>query len=138
MNRSIHITSIDLERLNLMIEKAKSSASKEKLFYLNSLENELENATIIEAHDIPDNIVTMNSSIRLIDLNHNEEMICSLVYPEDADIINNKISILAPIGTAIIGYSVGDTIEWTVPEGTIKLFIKELLYQPESQGDYQL
>jgi regulator of nucleoside diphosphate kinase len=138
MKRNIHMTSIDLERLSVMVEKAKYSATKEKMFYLEALESELKKATILASQDIPDTIVTMNSLVRLVDLNHDEEMICSLVYPEEADIINNKLSILAPIGTAIIGYSVGDTVEWEVPEGIIKLLIKEIIYQPEANGHFQL
>ena len=138
MNRNIHITSMDLERLNNMIEKAKYDATKEKLFYLNKLSSELRNATIVDSKDIPENIVTMNSLVRVLDLNYNEETLYTIVYPEDANISKNMLSILAPIGTALIGYSVGDIIEWDVPEGTIKLQIKEILYQPESFGNFQL
>ncbi|WP_228767808.1 GreA/GreB family elongation factor [Candidatus Velamenicoccus archaeovorus] len=61
-----------------------------------------------------------------------------LVYPEDADIEQNKISILAPIGTAILGYKVGDVIEWKVPAGVRRLKIKKILYQPEAAKEYHL
>ena len=138
MKRNIYITSMDLERLNEMIEKAQYDATKEKEFYLNKLSEELKHATIVESKDIPNNIITMNSLVRVVDLNYEEETLYSLVYPDNADITKNKLSILAPIGTALLGYSVGDTIEWDVPEGSIKLYIKEILYQPESKGHFQL
>jgi regulator of nucleoside diphosphate kinase len=65
-------------------------------------------------------------------------MTWTLVFPEDADIDQNRISVLAPIGTAMLGYSVGDTIEWPVPEGLRRIQVKEILYQPEAAGDYHL
>jgi regulator of nucleoside diphosphate kinase len=65
-------------------------------------------------------------------------MVYTLVFPEDADHTHNKISILAPIGTAMLGYRVGDIFEWKVPDGVSKMKIKEILYQPESSGDYHL
>ncbi|MGC9336382.1 MAG: GreA/GreB family elongation factor, partial [Anaerolineae bacterium] len=61
-----------------------------------------------------------------------------LVFPRDADIDQAKISILAPIGTAMLGYRVGDVFTWEVPEGTRRLRVKEILYQPEASGDYHL
>lgn len=138
MKRNIHITSMDVQRLHSMIEKAQYDASKENKFYLSKLSDELAHATIVESKDIPSHIITMNSQVRVIDLNYDEESLYTLVYPEDADIINHKLSILAPIGTALLGYSIGDTIDWDVPEGSIKLYIKEIVYQPESQGHFQL
>jgi regulator of nucleoside diphosphate kinase len=62
----------------------------------------------------------------------------SLVFPTEANFVEGKISVLAPIGTAILGYRQGDTIEWRVPSGVRKLKVEEILYQPESAGDYEL
>ena len=67
-----------------------------------------------------------------------KDEIYQVVYPEDADIEQNRISILAPIGTAILGYKVGDVIEWRVPAGLRRLKIKKILYQPEASKDYHL
>ncbi len=138
MNRNIHITTMDQERLTKMIEKANDSTSSQNKFYLDALASELKQAKIVDSKDIPKNIITMNSLVRVKDLSHDEEMIYSLVYPDNADILKNKLSILAPIGTAIIGYSVGDIIEWDVPEGKINLSILEIIYQPETHGHFQL
>ena len=63
-------------------------------------------------------------------------MIYSLVFPHSANINQNRISILAPIGTALIGYKIGDIIEWKVPGGLRKLKVEEILYQPEASGNF--
>ena len=80
----------------------------------------------------------MNTRVRLKDMDTQEEMIYWLVFPKDADADKNKISIFSPVGTALIGYKVGDIIEFKVPAGLRKLKVKEVLYQPEAAGDYHL
>ena len=80
----------------------------------------------------------MRSTVRLRDLDSGKEMIYSLVFPNEADVDEGRISILAPVGTAMIGYRIGDTIEWEVPSGLRRLRVEEVLYQPEASGDYQL
>jgi len=72
------------------------------------------------------------------DLDSGAEMITQLVFPGDADLKQNKISVLAPIGTALIGYRVGDTVEWQAPAGVKRMKIEEILYQPEAAGDFHL
>jgi regulator of nucleoside diphosphate kinase len=61
-----------------------------------------------------------------------------LVFPENADLKQGKVSILAPIGTAMLGYEVGDIFEWDVPAGKRRLKVKRIIYQPEASGDYHL
>ncbi|MGH7233521.1 MAG: nucleoside diphosphate kinase regulator, partial [Nitrospiraceae bacterium] len=106
--------------------------------YLQTLEEELDRAHVVERTAIPRDVVTMNSRVRVTDLETREERICTLVFPSDANIDENKISILAPIGTAMLGYRSGDTIEWRVPAGVRTLKIGAILYQPEAAGDYHL
>jgi regulator of nucleoside diphosphate kinase len=106
--------------------------------HLEQLQAELERGELVAPHDVPPDVITMNSCVCLVDLDTGEEMTCTLVFPEDADIDQNRISVLAPIGTAMLGYSVGDTIEWPVPEGLRRIQVKEILYQPEAAGDYHL
>jgi regulator of nucleoside diphosphate kinase len=76
----------------------------------------------------------MNSRVRLTDAGTNEEQVYTVVFPSDANVEQRKISVLAPIGTAILGYRVGDMVEWRVPGGIRKLRIEEILYQPEAAG----
>ena len=80
----------------------------------------------------------MYSQARLYDLEAGEELVLTLVFPEDADLAENKVSVLAPIGMAMLGYRVGDVFEWQVPAGVSRLKVLEILYQPEAAGDYHL
>ncbi len=80
----------------------------------------------------------MNSKVHLLDLETKEEMTYTLVFPDAADIIAGKISVLAPIGTAMLGYRAGDTFSWEVPAGVRRIEVLAILYQPEASGDYHL
>jgi regulator of nucleoside diphosphate kinase len=102
------------------------------------LEEELDKAVLVSSKKIPPNVVTMNTQMRVTDLDTDKEMRLHLVFPSYADFERGKISILAPIGTALIGYQVGDTIEWKVPAGIRRWRIEEITYQPEAAGDHHL
>ncbi len=106
--------------------------------YLNTLEAELDRAEIVDPKRIPANVITMRSKVRLKDLVSGEAKVYSLVFPTEANFSEGKISVLAPIGTAILGYKLGDSIEWPVPSGVRKLKVDEILYQPEAAGEYGL
>ncbi len=133
----IYITNNDMKRLRELIMVAKEFGNKDKK-HLRELEDELDKGEVVNSRDIPNNVITMNSKVRLRDINTQKEMICWLVFPDDSNADQGKISILAPIGTALLGYKVGDIIEWKVPAGLTKLKVEEILYQPEAAGDYQL
>ena len=133
----IYITDNDMKRLKELILVAREFGNESEK-YLKELEKELERGKVVESQDIPNTIITMNSKIRLLDIDTQEEMIYRLVFPNNADANEGRISILAPIGTALLGYKVGDIIEWKVPGGIAKLEVKEILYQPEAAGDYHL
>ena len=109
-----------------------------KNFINDDLRKELNRAKVLDPKNIPDNVITMNSKFKLKDLDSGEEMIYTLVFPEDADIYKNKISIYAPMGIALIGYRVGDIIEWPVPGGILRIKVLEIIYQPEASGDFNL
>jgi len=133
----IYITGSDKKRLKQLIRDARAFGSEHEI-YLEKLEGELNRGKVVKSKEIPKDVITMNSKVRLKDLDTREEMIYSLVFPNSADPDQNKISILAPIGTALLGYKVGDVIEWKVPAGLRKLKVLEVLYQPEAAGDYHL
>ncbi len=135
--RTIYITEFDMKRLRELIVEAKR-LDRRGSEYLESLEGELSRGRLVAPTDVPPDVVTMNSRVDLVDLDSGEEMVCTLVFPGDADITQSKISVLAPIGTAMLGYRVGDTFEWKVPDGIRRLQIKSVLYQPEAAGDYHL
>lgn len=137
MNRDIYITEFDLKRLLELVQVGITFKGKDGE-YLQRLEQELDRAHVVETTAIPHYVITMNSRVRLLDLYAGEERLCALVFPSDANIELNKISVLAPIGTAMLGYRVGDVIEWEVPAGLKRLRIDEILYQPEAAGHYHL
>jgi regulator of nucleoside diphosphate kinase len=135
--RNIHITEFDLMRLRSLIVEARYSNYRGTP-YLDNLVKELDRAIVVPSKDVPPDVITMNTQVRLRDLDTDEEMIYTLVFPEDADISLGKVSVLAPIGTAMLGYRVGETFEWEVPAGTRKIKIEEILYQPEASGDFDV
>lgn len=135
--QAIILTDYDAERLEALINGRKEMAVRDK-GHLLELEYELSRAAVVNTKFIPSNIVTMNSKVLLWDISSNKEMIVTLVFPGDARIKDGKISILAPVGTAILGYAEGDIIEWPVPGGVKRIKIEKILYQPEAAGDYHL
>jgi len=137
LTRKIYITQSDFNRLKELIKDINFSSNTDDKC-LKKLKEELDRAIIVESNKIPNNVITMNSKVCLEDIDSGKEMVYVLVYPACADIEQKKISILAPIGTAILGYKVGDIIEWKVPAGIIKLKVKKIIYQPEAAGDYHL
>jgi len=132
---TIFITELDYDRLTGLIDRTRERNGTDRE-YLNKLEAELDRAEIVEAKDIPPDVITMRSKVRLKDLVSGESTTYSLVFPTEANFADGKISVLAPIGTAILGYRKGDTIEWPVPSGLRRLKVEEILYQPESAGDH--
>lgn len=127
----IFITKIDQGKLLNILSKTAAFNHEDRML-LKKLEDELSRANIIEPKDIPANVVTMNSKVRIEDLDTKEEDVITVVFPGHANYQEGRVSILAPIGTALLGYRVGDIIEWEMPRGIRRLKIKEILYQPEA------
>jgi regulator of nucleoside diphosphate kinase len=135
--RTIYVTEFDLQRLSNLLNGTRSWNEKDR-GYLTRLEEELEWAQVVPPQEIPGDVVTMNSQARVKDLDSNQEMVFTLVFPAEADYERGKLSVLAPIGTALLGYRAGDAVEWEVPGGVRRLKIEQVLYQPEAAGDYHL
>ncbi len=108
------------------------------LRHLESLQEELDRAHVVDPTAIPPDVVTMNSRVRLKNLDTKQESELTLVFPSLADLEHQKISVLAPIGMAILGYRSGDIVNWPVPAGVLKMQTREVLYQPEAAGHYDL
>jgi len=129
------MTDFDLERLDEMLSVFEPSNAKDNDF-VQLLKEEMQKARVVSSDKIESDVVTMNSRVRLKDLDGHEEYVFQVVYPSDADLEEGKISVLAPIGTALLGYRVGDIVSWQVPGGRRKFKIEELLYQPEREGNF--
>jgi regulator of nucleoside diphosphate kinase len=136
-DNQIYITEFDLERLNKLLQEAQYTPYRDS-DYLIKLQAELDRAKVVAPQEVPPEVITMNSTVCLVDLSTGEKETYTLVFPEDANIEQGKISILAPIGTGMLGYKVGDIFEWAVPDGKRRLKVKSILYQPEASGDYHL
>ena len=135
--KKVTLTKNDYTRIYKAITDAKNSKTinsneAEKLL------SELSKAEIVSSEKIDKDVVTMNSEVKLFFGNTQKEQSFKIVYPQDANLKENKISIFSPIATALIGYKIGDEIEWIVPGGMTKIKIVDLIYQPEAAGDFDL
>lgn len=135
MNTSpnIVISSLDADRLDTLLDSVSDGAFAGKA----ELEAELARAEIVDPQEIPANVVSMNSTVRFRVESSQEEFSLTLVYPKDMDASGKTISILAPVGSALLGLSQGDQIEWPKPGGgLLRVRIEEIVYQPEQAGEY--
>ena len=132
LRRKIIMTVVDYRRLEELLasETARVVGPSD---WLADLQAELNRAEIVSPDDVPENVVTMDSTVMLRDLDTDEVEMYTLVYPDRADIANGQLSVLAPVGTAILGYQIGDEVGWRVPAGWRRLRIEQILYQPERQ-----
>lgn len=119
--------SIRIKRLVADSKTRKRYQTKEVYHLL----QEIEKGQCYASERIPPQVVTMNSIVRIKYLDTNRTVDIQIVYPDQANIKENKLSIFAPIATALLGYQKGDQLDWEVPKGTISLVIEDILYQPE-------
>jgi len=136
-HKAILITELDLARLQTLIQEAQYTNLRGRE-YLVQLQAELNRALVVSPKEVPEAVITMNSTVVLLDVDTWQEEVYTLVFPEHADPGSGCISVLAPIGMAMLGYQTGDTFEWPVPDGLRRLKVKEILYQPEAAGDYNM
>jgi regulator of nucleoside diphosphate kinase len=128
----ITVTTVDLERIENLLE---SEASR-RLPGVDALRHELDRANVIEPHEVPAGLVTMNSTVRCRDESTMSEYELTLVYPNAAS-QPDRVSILAPVGSALLGLSVGQKISWQVPGGrNVQLHVLEVSYQPEAESEF--
>ena len=135
--KKIILNRLDYARIKKCISVAqefRSISEKEA----GELLNELNSAEIVDPEAVPSNVVTMNSIVKISFLNNDKQVQFQIVYPDEANLKANKISIFSPVATALIGYQKGDEIEWIVPAGLTRIRIDEIIYQPEASGHYHL
>ena len=127
----------DIDRIRGFLELATVGRS-ERYRYLVGLKQVLEYSTILAPEEMPADVVTMNSQVCIDDLSNGGTVTVTLVFPEEADYEQKKISLLAPIGAALLGCHVGEEICYEAPGGRKKIVIKDILYQPEAAKEYSL
>jgi len=127
----IYVTEADLMKLIDMVHRT-SGLPAADVCSLHRLRDELERAVVCVSQNIPPDAVTIGSTVRVRDLKTGVESIFEIVLPLDSDVDNGRISVLAPVGAALLGYRAGDSVTWPVPSGTRTLRIEAVLYQPEA------
>ncbi|MBS0211603.1 MAG: nucleoside diphosphate kinase regulator [Proteobacteria bacterium] len=126
----IVLSTLDAERLERLLAETRFVGRAE-------LENELVRARVVEPHAVPPDVVTMNSTVRFTVVTTGESFELTLVYPKDVDASGTRISILAPVGSALLGLAQGDEIEWPKPGGgMLKVKVAAVTYQPERAGEF--
>ena len=123
--RTILITHSDMNRLRRLLESALNFLRRDRP-HLETLERELDHARVVPREEIPQNVVRLNSRVRLRDLDTDRRTVYTLVFPRDSRVGDDRLSVLAPIGTAILGRRMGDVVECSVPAGVRKLEIEEV------------
>ena len=135
---AIWLTAQDYNRLRqLLAELTRQSRGMQA--GVDTLEEILDLARVVHPEKVPGNVVTMNSSVLYEDVSTLEKGTVTVVYPADADPSGGKISVLSPVGAALLGETEGEEVELPLPHGqTRRIRINNVLYQPEAQGDFAL
>jgi len=127
----IVVTRPDFERLRVLVQSAGTRRRWEEVHLL-ALADELESAEVVEPERVPPDVVTMRSRVRVLDMVSGHATTCTICYPSEANRETGRLSVLAPIGTALLGYREGDVVQWPVPGGVRVLKIDKLEHQPEA------
>lgn len=133
MKNQIHITKPDQLKLTAIMESI-GPANKPLQRWLTILEHELDRANIVESHEIPQGIITLHSRVRLVDLDSGESLIYKLVLPSETARVESGLSVLAPIGIAMLGYAEGDVFKCETPGGVRRFLVESVLFQPEADA----
>jgi regulator of nucleoside diphosphate kinase len=138
MNGVIWLTAQDYNRLrHLLAELTRQARGMQA--GVDTLEELLDLARVVQPEKVPGNVVTMNSRVLFQDVATGEKGTVTIVYPADADPSNEKISVLSPVGSALLGEAENSEVELPLPHGqTRRIRISSVLYQPEAQGDFAL
>lgn len=127
---AIVLSALDMDRIEALMEKLPGHFPGRS-----TLQAELDRADVLEPQDMPNDVVTMNSTVRCTWVETGKEQTLTLVYPKEADGSNDKVSVFAPVGTALLGLRVGDALPLPSPTGQfMTVRVEAITYQPESAG----
>jgi regulator of nucleoside diphosphate kinase len=130
------MTEFDLRRLDALLERIRRQVKPPPT--LTVLEREIERAEVVKSEEVPADVVTMNSQVQILDLDTAERRNVTLVFPAMAGIEEGRVSVLAPLGTALLGSREDTSIEWATPRGVRRLRVERIVYQPEAAGRFDL
>ena len=138
INASLCITRNDYSRLRALIVDLERHARSMQAG-AETLEEILDSARVVQPEQVPGSIVTMNSTVEFVDVRTGDRETVTVVYPEEANVSEGRISVLSPVGTALLGLPQGKDAELPLPHGrTRRIRIEAVLYQPEAEGNYAL
>lgn len=120
----IIVTEFDAGRLRSLLD-AHPEASLRDQAHLQELKSELERAVVVDAAQLPSDVITMHTRVRVLDLSSGDRKEYILSFPSEANVAERRLSILAPLGTALLGYREGDEVEWEMPGGLRRLRIEK-------------
>ena len=135
--QKVLITKSDRERLLAVLARLRDWGDTPP-DNLSDLAERLQAAIAIDTVDVPRSVITMNSLVGLRDVELNEKLSCTLSYPEEADVVKHKVSVMVPLGSRMLGAREGDVIECPVPSGLRTLRVERVFYQPEAARDFHL
>jgi len=135
--RPIVVTDLDARRLRELLARQSETSNLDQV-HLQQLQSELERARVLLREKTPTDVVTMHSEVRVLDLESGDRSDYALVFPRQADVSAKRISVIAPLGTALLGFREGDTVEWMMPGGIRRLRIERVhqpvAYESQAQG----
>lgn len=134
---SIRLTTSDRHRLFVLVARADRAGALDRAHAV-ELEEELREAEVVAPSETPPDLITMRTTFRIREITTGESSLCTLVYPEEADREQGRISVLEPLGSAVLGKRAGDTIDISLPGASRRVWIDEILFQPEAAGRYDL
>ncbi|GAB3290435.1 GreA/GreB family elongation factor [Hymenobacter humi] len=129
----IYVTKLDYERLTRLVRQEPLAGDAGAIA---ALEQELTRAHLVDSYDILPDVVTMNSRIKLRDMNSLDELQITLVYPPEADEALHRVSILSRVAIAVLGCRLGDKVKWPSAGGLASYWVEAILHQPEAAGDW--
>lgn len=133
----IVLTEFDRRRLEGMLQLLRKRSGVD-LWNLEALEVELGRARVVPPEGVPPTVVTMNSRVRLRDLESGAQIVVSLVFPAGQTAKESNVPVLSPLGLALLGCREGDVMEWRTQEGVRRLRLDAVIYQPEAEGNYYM
>lgn len=131
----IVITTTDWDRLSEMLTR--NGIRVRWRLFADTLQRAIAQARLVEPSCVPEDVVTMYSTVRIKDLDAGRVEIYTLVYPAESDLSAGRLSVLAPLGTALLGASAGDIVHVANASGPRALLVEEIIYQPEAEGAVQ-
>lgn len=130
---AILITPTDYRRLERLVDQLAASARLDEA-RIQALDDELARAQIVEESRLPPDVVTMETEVEVVDVDTAERLRICVVFPHAADVDQGRVSILAPVGLAVLGMREGDEFTWKTPSRVRRLRIERVVHQPEANG----